>query len=500
MSRNENLEDEARALLVQRRQRDDAIHKLSEVDKALRAMEEEQANSDAELDAILAQAEHLLMVRNIPFIDDADDLDFEEKLFDNDVDQPLATPKIQTLDLIEISADDDWEDYLEKVESYAARNRVTGMDSPFSHLMTDSERIEFERRIQDDFTIQRACCDRYDYMIAVTCGMIGGLIDIFFVGAPGTGTLGKWADSQTDNAVMGFAKLFGWNGEEKGKGVASAIGHLERRFKVNYDHATSHATGGAVKNMSMSNHHVKSLGHSPDLVGLFFSILDQFSNTAHFVSNGQLIKINSETFELSGGNIVAKIFAGFTNWLGHLFSDMAGSSGGRGKVNAGRGSGIPIPFYSLLQFLHVGSFGQYRQKFATIAVKVFESGYDLRHGIAMSVPVCVSELLTRMTWTCRARFDHQKPWPECVPTENVPELRRMLLVANGTLCLVDAADAGVRSGGEIVQFLLRTNLIAWVRFGMLALKECRSLVSHGQLDIDEVDRYLDEEYRRLLRT
>ena len=44
-------------------------------------------------------------------------------------------------------------------------------------------------------------CDKYDYLIAAACGAVGGLMDIFLVGAPGDSVLGKWSDSQVDNAV-----------------------------------------------------------------------------------------------------------------------------------------------------------------------------------------------------------------------------------------------------------------------------------------------------------
>lgn len=49
-------------------------------------------------------------------------------------------------------------------------------------------------------------CDKYDYMAAVACGAIGGVMDIFLVGMPGEGILGKWTDQQVDKAVMAFAK------------------------------------------------------------------------------------------------------------------------------------------------------------------------------------------------------------------------------------------------------------------------------------------------------
>jgi hypothetical protein len=86
-----------------------------------------------------------------------------------------------------------------------------------------------------------------------------------------------------------------------------------------------------------------------------------------------------------------------------------------------------------------------------VAVKVFEEGYDLRHGIALSIPVLLTELLTRVMWSVKQAFYHGHPLRSCLPVASNPELRRMLMIAHGSLCLVSAADAGVHSGFEIVQ-------------------------------------------------
>lgn len=51
-------------------------------------------------------------------------------------------------------------------------------------------------------------CDKYDYLIAVACGAIGGMVDIFLVGSPKDSVLTKWTDEQVDNSVKGFAN--GW--------------------------------------------------------------------------------------------------------------------------------------------------------------------------------------------------------------------------------------------------------------------------------------------------
>ena len=47
----------------------------------------------------------------------------------------------------------------------------------------------------------------------------------------------------------------------------------------------------------------------------------------------------------------------------------------------------------------------------------------------------------------------------------------MLLFGNGTLCIMDGADAAIRSDGNWLLFFMRMNIIAWARFLTLVLKE-----------------------------
>jgi hypothetical protein len=75
----------------------------------------------------------------------------------------------------------------------------------------------------------------------------------------------------------------------------------------------------------------------------------------------------------------------------------------------------------------------------------------------------------------------------------------MLLVGHGTLCLIDGVDAYIRSGGEMVTFLSRTNLLAWGKFGQLSLKELNAWYNAGHIDADAVDEYLDKEYKKMLQ-
>ena len=316
-------------------------------------------------------------------------------------------------------------------------------------------------------------CDKYDYLIAIGTGAIAGIVDIMFVGSPMDSKLGKWTDAQVDNCVKAFAKTSGWSPRAgKENSTSSAIGFLEKKFSVNYDQRHSGDVGRAFS-MSAKNHHMKSLAHSPDVIGLFFSILSQFTGTSAFLANGKLITISSETMELQGGNFIAKIFSGVVNWFGHLMSDIAGSSGA-----SGRGSGIVMPFYELFGLCHFGKFNASSnpQKpvlndLATIATKAFESGYDARFALTMAIPVLISDLLTRLVWAIRHHFQYHKPIQECLPTKKHDDLRVMLIVSNGVLCLFDGVDAAIRSGGNWVLFFTRLNLIAWMRLIILVLKE-----------------------------
>ncbi len=316
-------------------------------------------------------------------------------------------------------------------------------------------------------------CDKYDYIAAVACGAIGGIIDIFGVGMPKEGILGKWTDQQVDKAVITFAKKIPSSKEKNISNVQEAIKFLEDEFKVNYDQSIT------VDELIISPkmHHMMSLGHSPDIVGLFFSILNQFTMTSSFIADGQLITIESDTFELKGGNFIMKIMCGITNWFGHLMSDIAGSSG-----NHNRGMGITMPFYEFFGFCNFGKFkvGEERKTLAEIAQMAFTyqedknspvMSYDFRFGMTQAIPIVVTELTIRLIWALRRHFQYHKSFKECIPSSRNADLRVMILIGNGTLCVMDGIDAGVKSGGNFLMFFMRMNLCAWVRFAVLVLKE-----------------------------
>lgn len=334
---------------------------------------------------------------------------------------------------------------------------MTATNTKYSMLVNSKDNQELFH--QDE-------CDNYDYLIAVACGAIGGIVDIFLVGAPGDSILGQWTDSQTDKVVLSFAKKMGWKPKTGNEGSAnSAIGFLERHFRVNYDQRKPGDVGDLF-NIAPGTHHMMSLAHSPDIVGLFFSILNQFTSTSSFIADGRLITIKSDTFELQGGNFLMKIMCGIGNWFGHLLSDVAGSSGAHG-----RGTGIVMPFFELFGLCKFGSFGNGRKDLAEVAMEAFTSGYDFRFGMAQAIPVTVTELTIRLIWAIKRRFQKKYELKDCIPSEKHKSLRMMLLIGHGTLCVMDVADAVIRSGGNYLAFFTRLNLVAWYRLVSLVLKE-----------------------------
>lgn len=317
-------------------------------------------------------------------------------------------------------------------------------------------------------------CDVYDYLTAAGCGALAGLVDIFLVGTPETSRLQPWTDAQVDKAVIGFARLCAKS--DKAKSIVTiedAITFLGSKFPVNYDQKTTKDVNNLFT-LAFKTHHMKSLAHAPDMVGLFFSILNQFTDTASFLDNGKLITIKSGTSELQGHNFIARLFAGAVNWFGHLMSDVAGSELSRKEGSTGRGMGLPIPFFELFQlfdFIHIPDKNKADYTLAQLSINVFNKGYDFRFGLTMSIPVVLCDLLIRLIWALRQHFQFHRPLRECVPNERHDDLRLMLLIGSGTLCIMDGADAALRSGGNAVAFFLRFNLIAWYRFLMLVLRE-----------------------------
>jgi len=232
------------------------------------------------------------------------------------------------------------------------------------------------------------------------------------------------------------------------------------------------------------------------LLGLFFSILDQFQNRSHFVTEGQLVALEEADgqFELRGSNVPAKFFCGFANWFGHLISDMAGSSSSKG-----RGMGIPSPLWAWTNdVIAIGqTLGIPASELAmgtnNLALEIFKQGYDARFQAVQAVPVLVNEAIVRLLYSIRRliRYLSVAPsgtrtfpemWEVCKPFSN-PTVKRMLTVAHGTFCMLDVGDATIQAFAAGVgvfnapEFLMRLNIVGVGRFTISLYGETRRAVA-----------------------
>ncbi|WP_106904935.1 hypothetical protein [Lactiplantibacillus plantarum] len=343
-------------------------------------------------------------------------------------------------------------------------------------------------------------CDKLDYILATSSGALCGIIDIFLVGKPGESPLGNITDKWFVARTIDFAKLC--DPEKKNfDSLDSALRFLEKKFKVPYDQTGLGDAGKTIFDLTTKNHHFKSLAHNPSLLGLFFSILDQFSNTSHFVTDGQLVSLQQadEKWELRGGNIPSKLFCGFANWIGHLISDVSGSSSSAAKGN--RGTGLPSPLWTWTNDIiaikaKLGlSVTETDKAMNELALNIFEKGYDIRFQTAQAIPVFLNELLVRLIYAIRRLFRYFSEipktersfalmWKKCEPFSNAT-VKRMLSVAHGTFCLVDVGDAVSRSliagGGTFnaVEFVLRLNVVGVGRFAISLYGETRRAISYN---------------------
>ncbi len=349
----------------------------------------------------------------------------------------------------------------------------------------EAELFEIETRIaetEDTLKSLTPECDKVDYILSAASGALCGIMDIFLVGKPGESPIGNLTDKWFAERTKSFAKLCKWD-STKDNSLKSAIKYLEKKFKIPYDQSVGGSIFHELINLTPDNHHFKSLGHNPTILGLFFSILNQFTNTSSFVSEGELITLNNSDgkFELEGHNVPSKLFCGFVNWLGHLVSDVSGSSSSKG-----RGMGIPSPIWSWTNDViaikrRIGiPTSEFDKTTNELALQIFKEGYDTRLQSAQAIPVFLNEMIVRMFYCARRAIryfavtpkdDHsfKMMWKACEPFSNAT-VKRMLTVAHGTFCLVDIGDATIRGFApcsgyfNAVEFFVRLNIVGVGRF------------------------------------
>lgn len=390
------------------------------------------------------------------------------------------TNKYKSDIILDLNIDDDRFGFATSIDEALAQAEV--------ELVVLNETVESIKELKPQ-------CDKLDYILAASSGALCGVIDIFLVGKPDESPLGDITDKWFANRTIDFVKLCGYKGDKNS--LSSAINFLEEKFKIPYDQSVGGGIFRELINLTPSNHHFKSLGHNPTLLGLFFSILNQFTNTSDFVSNGELISLNNSDgkFELQGKNIPSKLFCGIANWIGHLISDVSGSSGSKG-----RGMGIPSPIWAwsndviaIKAKLNI-PVTEFDKSVNELALKLFKKGYDVRFQTTQAIPVFINEMIVRLLYSIRRLIGYYISvpkndrswgllWKSCEPFSNAT-VKRMLTVAHGTFCIIDIGDATIRGfekgigSFNVFEFVLRLNVVGVGRFAISLYGETKRAISY----------------------
>ena len=175
----------------------------------------------------------------------------------------------------------------------------------------------------------------------------------------------------------------------------------------------------------------------------------------------------------------------FTNWWGHLVSDMAGS-----KTSPGAGMGIPGLFVSILKELSSIPPLNYTGLPKFVDELYTQNKYDLRKELALlnelgrqSIPIIIGDVLVRTFYFVRHlitelsnKNDYKDiNWRNVIPINN-RTIARMMTIETGTFTAIDITDAAIRSAisnaGNVyspklyTDFVLRVNFVGIGRFAI----------------------------------
>ena len=365
--------------------------------------------------------------------------------------------------------------------------------------------------------------DWLDISLAVASGTICAAIDSVWVGEFSLQRAHEWGSEKVDSFVKKVAKQQGFKGDD----FKGAVSFLEKKYQIAADKVTNLFGGG-------KQHHLRDFSHHPNMTGLFFSILTQFTGkvygtdvSGHFV----IQDLPKEEIKLLGKNLHEKILFGTVFWFFHMVSDMAGSSN---SIAMGKeGTGLPGPIVSFLKEVSVLPFFQnldekgYREFSVwisrlfngTLLAKRDKEGnlekaipFDLRTEIGMlhelgrqAIPVIIDECIVRGFYFIRKLVDELKyvhsisdlkkiEWENTLPIKN-PTIVRMLLISNATFVAIDLADASIRaaisSSGDLAKLLRQLALrVNFVGIGRVTIALGYEAMLNGERN--KVDARLDE--------
>lgn len=354
--------------------------------------------------------------------------------------------------------------------------------------------------------------DTTDYLVSVGCGILCGLIDSFFVGEFDFHNAISKERINIDELSIKLGKFLGYK-NRTGDKLKGSITKIENTFKVANDNAYS----GKDIGVSATSHHLDDWAHHPSALGFLSAICAEYLRLALFTNKDgktSVVLIQTEKKELlkiwcpifisglmrwfvylaedftedqdiempdslkkiirllSKTPAIVSLLKTSINWVGHLLSDINGSSS-----TPGSGMGIPGLYLSFLK--EIASILGNSELNNQLNDLYQNNEFDMRKELAsfdkfgkQAIPIILGEILVRGFYLVRNLIEEYKiynsfesiNWKNIIPFKN-RTVTRMLTISKGTFEIFDIADAAIRSGGFTnMSFLLHLNFIGAVSF------------------------------------
>lgn len=334
---------------------------------------------------------------------------------------------------------------------------------------TDFQKSIFE--LNNQISVLEEQADRLDYFVAVSSGILCGMLDICWGGEFNFERGRSFSGKQTEEFVKRVARAFGCKDDD----VKSCVAYLEKMFPLAADGNTPDFGGGL-------QHHLRDFAHHPTIAGLLFSLLTQFTGMSYgtdTVGNFIVVPVVEKSKQFIGKDVPDKIFKGTVMWFFHLISDMVGSSSTAGIRG---GTGIPGPLLSLVKEVSVlpviSDITVNEESMSKFLSKLFNGTFFAKHDEAgriikgteikldfrgelgvlaetgrQAVPVIANEVIVRSFYFVRrlaieisaghiAQLSDLKKlnWEKINPFGN-PTVTRMVTIAAGVFSVVDVTEA-----------------------------------------------------------
>ena len=398
---------------------------------------------------------------------------------------------------------------------------VSGQASVDEELSLINDKLSLLNKDIDRLTNH---ADGLDYAIAVTSGIITGIIDATIDGEWNFKEAREEACKDTENKVIKFAqkkpdyndfcsKALEGKGNSRLKpkdpnSLETAVEYLEWKFPLPGDGAFNSGQFG----ISAGTHRIDDLCHHPTIVGLICSVIVQFTGKTVYVNKyDEKIKIPvtvNDYGEFEGSNFVTKLFSGIINWFitcaktitnrkGHLLSDVSTPAGLPGSILSIITELSAIPCFKNEDF-KIKLRQAYENGIGTgkgqVDLGVFNSLFEgpqskldvnTEKAIAselkrQAMPVVLNEIIVRGFYFIRHFVLELKEkqsldaleWNKILPVNN-RTIIRMLTIATGTFTTIDMADAAIRAAGKSADaasffsnMILRVNFVGVGRFAI----------------------------------